>query len=883
LGLLQKPVRDYTPQDRAALKKPLGVTGRPYPMRDSVMVEDAGGNAVLVQTLGVIEDDANPLWVYSDRSYAEVLGMAMRDMPTLGMLPLFKKALLQRNPDSKLRIQYLKGAPGAGKTYMSEMIARMTSKEGAIKIDCGKKNLAEILFEKVLDTGNNRTFYDELDKRLKNDKLNPFSLLILKESLGDAFVDDHGSVHIDWSKIGHNLRDGDGNEVDSDPAVTRAIEGLKRVSKLEGLDSLGGNTLGMATQEGPLIRAWKEGREIVLDEFNRAKEGTTSSLHTVLQFLSGEIDQVTVENTLKDKSDAAGQSFTFKRGDQKGGFFVTLTGNSESDGSDVEVLPQSVNSRIIPRYIPLATQEDTQHRIAQILTGLPVSTLYKMSKAQWDANPKAFQQKLMEWRTMGMTKEQIDNIPPQHLSRLRRWQDIVEVSDKLARFYDGWSQRVSAESPLFKAGNLAELMQEIDENYGAEVSIDFRKAISHTQEANEVQPTTKAVGESEGVDTKSWSQAPVLPEVHAEPPGFQYGTRLVNIILTHINMTTADIGKMRLHKEIMQLAKDCGLVEDTLHEGARTDKKSVADLLNDNPYISNDPEVQAEVVHELDCRHLRRLYSDIDVPDEQLVNPLAVREKLDALSNGDDDDDKGPGAKLTLFNENPETLYMNPLATVRAVDAADFATLGANAPDPHPDELSSRDNFLSALASPVLRVKALESLWTGALARTGAVYDDTDNKVPKDQSLAMADGVSESGLAITSVAIGGERADGLPASESLHIIWNRKTDRILVVGEGKIAPDLKAAFNATRGTYVNKSENNATERVRTALSRLIDTERVKNEDLLKTAFRMRAAMPAPADDSKMELKDLLVSRDVKPFLPVFITNKADIPFYGHEP
>jgi len=94
LGLLQKPVRDYTPQDRAALKKPLGVTGRPYPMRDSVMVEDASGNAVLVQTLGVIEDDANPLWVYSDRTYAEVVGMAIRDMPTPGMLPLFKKALL---------------------------------------------------------------------------------------------------------------------------------------------------------------------------------------------------------------------------------------------------------------------------------------------------------------------------------------------------------------------------------------------------------------------------------------------------------------------------------------------------------------------------------------------------------------------------------------------------------------------------------------------------------------------------------------------------------------------------------------------------------------------------------------------------------------------
>jgi hypothetical protein len=885
VGLLQKPVREYTRQDLATLKKALGVTGRPFPMRDSIMVEDSNGNSTLKQTLGVIEDDANPLWVYSDRSYAEVMGMAMRDMPTPGMLPLFKKALLQRNPTSKLRIQYLKGAPGAGKTYMSEMIARMTSPEGAIKIDCGKKNLAELLFEKVLDTGNNRSFYDELDKRLRNNKLNPFSVRILKESLGEAFIEDHGTARIDWDKIGRDIRDSGGEQVDSGTAVSQAIEGLQRVSKLEGLDSLGGNMLGMATQEGPLIRAWKEGREIVLDEFNRAKEGTTSSLHTVLQFLSGEIDQVTVENTLKDKSDASGQHFTFRRQDQKGGFFVTLTGNSESDGSDVEVLPQSVNSRIIPRYIPLATQEDTQHRICQVLTGLPVSTLYNMSKDQWDRNPRAFQQKLLEWRTMGMTKEQIDNIPQQHLGRLRRWKDIVEVSEKLARFYDGWSKLVNIESPLFKAGNLAELMQEIDENYGAEVSIDFRKAIAHTQEANEVQPHTKNVSESEGVYTGSWLEAPVLPEAHMEPPGFQYGTRLVNIILTHINMTTADIGKMRLHKQIMQLAKDCGLVEDSLHEAQKTDKKSVADLLNDNPYNSDDPDVQAEVIHELECRHLRRTFADIDVRDDQLVNPMKVREELEALLSGDEEPGyaEEPGAPLTLFNENPETLYAHPLQTVRAIDAASIAALGANAPDPDIEELSSRDNFLSALAAPVLRVKALEALWTGALARTGATYDDTENKIPKDQSLAMADGTSDSGLAITTVVTAGQRADGLPATEPLHIIWNRKTDRILVVGEGKIAPDLKSAFNATRGTYVDRNETNAPERVQTALARLIPSDKAKTEDLLKMAFQKRAAMPSAADESKMALKDLLVSKDIKAFLPVYVTNQPELNFYGTEP
>jgi hypothetical protein len=144
----------------------------------------------------------------------------------------------------------------------------------------------------------------------------------------------------------------------------------------------------------------------------------------------------------------------------------------------------------------------------------------------------------------------------------------------------------------------------------------------------------------------------------------------------------------------------------------------------------------------------------------------------------------------------------------------------------------------------------------------------------------MADGTSDSGLAITTVVTGGTAPDGSARNESLQIIWNRKTDRIVVVGEGRIAPDLKSAFNATRGTYINKEETNAPERVKTALTRLIGKELAKNEGLLKMAFQKRAALPDQAAEEKMGLRELLVDRSVKPFLPVYVTSHPDLPFYG---
>ncbi|MBU0860061.1 MAG: hypothetical protein KJ667_08990, partial [Alphaproteobacteria bacterium] len=758
MSILSKRVSDLTPEDKKAAGKPLGTSQRPFPMRYGEAVEDERGRKSYMQKLGSLKNDAAPLMVYSDRPYAEVLGMMLREMPTPGMLPMLADALNQRKPGNKRVLQYFEGAPGTGKTFMSEMIARSRTKQGAIKIDCGKKNLGELLFETVLDFGKDRRFYDEFDSRLQqyNDAVSdeararvfhPHSIAILRSHLGEAFSEEDGKLAIDWGKTNQCLKEGD-NYMDSRATITIVNDGLLSVAHKEGFGHMAGNALGMATQKGPLIRAWEDGRELVLDEFNRGKEGTTASLHTVLQFLAGEIDTVTVENTLKEKGADVGQSFTFRRSEQKLGFFVTATGNSEEDGSDVNELAGSVSSRIVPKFIPVATVEDWQHRICQILTGLPVSTLFRASEGDWRKNPDGFRQKLIEWRTLGLGKEEAANVPELQMKLLRRWEDVLEASEKLARFYYGWSQVINPESPAHRTGSLSQLMEEIDERYNSKVSIDFRKVILHINEALERRPAASSSQMSQGVDLGDWSNPPKMTEEALdEDLALHFGTRLANIILGHINATTIELGKANLHRQLMQHAADCGLSAPLLHEAKASQRRTVGALLDDNPYASDVPDIKAELVRDLLCDYLRESEPRLSKDNGEIMSVRTVREVMDALDAaeqapvvdvGAEDEVEVAEAKpaLTVFNDDLDSLQEQPLVAAATVDSVPNAD-GTVAQSPQVDALLSRESFLYALAAPALRKGNLTAIWNEALSRSGLVAPGNETGV--GDSLAMAE------------------------------------------------------------------------------------------------------------------------------------------------
>jgi hypothetical protein len=59
----------------------------------------------------------------------------------------------------------------------------------------------------------------------------------------------------------------------------------------------------------------------------------------------------------------------------------------------------------------------------------------------------------------------------------------------------------------------------------------------------------------------------------------------------------------------MDLANECGIVPPDMQEALPSDKKSFADLLNDNPYTSDDADLRAEVTRDIMCDYLRPPYA----------------------------------------------------------------------------------------------------------------------------------------------------------------------------------------------------------------------------------------------------------------------------------
>src|SRR5690606_14959306 len=304
------------------------------------------------------------------------------------------------------------------------------------------------------------------------------------------------------------------------------------------------------SQFGPLIRAYQENREIVLDEYNKSREGSDNALQTVIQFMIGEIRETTVDNPLKNKDNTSGpSSFTFKREDMGAGFFVTFTGNKTEDGLTTRSLNKSVYDRLKPDTLPDPDVIDWQHRICQMMVGLPVSTLYTTFKDEADKDPEAFGEWLMWLRK---TKAEVEGAPVPELQEtlLTNWQNVVQASEKLALFYDRWSGMTDAEKITYN-GN-ADLIEEVDEEYTKKEGMSFRRIKQHLEESIPIRARMEPVDSPVKLDMKSWNKAPQLGEKVEENPSLHFGSRLVEYIERMTFEKSGSVGKNKLYNKLLK-------------------------------------------------------------------------------------------------------------------------------------------------------------------------------------------------------------------------------------------------------------------------------------------------------------------------------------------
>lgn len=869
MSILKKPARDLSADDYESIEKPLGKRV-PYPGMGLGYVVGQNGEKKLTRYLGVLD---RPLIVTSERDLAEVEGLLIRNMPTPEMLKLFFEVMSAINPRNERRAMYLKGAPGAGKTFLGELAGRVSSSDGAIKVDCTNMNLNELFFETVLDFNAGKRFYDALNAKidkyndaagnevLQNSILNPMSIDILRDCLGDAFSEERGKICIDWAGVKHGHKGSDGKPLETRENIQRAIEGLQKVSAKEGLDNLGGNALGMATQEGPAWQAYQEGRILILDELNRAKRGTFGIVHGWMQLVIGEIKECAVRNPLKEKGDQSKAALMFRRDEMASGHFVFMTGNAEDDSDEVLELPEALSSRVVPDPVAKATLQGWQHRWCQILTGMPISTLYYAQKDVWDKDKDAFADKLKEWRLLHEDRE----VPAYQLGMLRRWEDIVEATENLAKFMDSAGKAIDPDSEWHKAGTLAQLLDDINETFKKEVSVDFRKINYFITKAQQAKPSVRAPKDAGGPEI-----IPLISDIDTpdSPDDIKHklGSHITYVILDWIISNTYERGKQDLGNQLMRIATDCALVDPQLIEGMPSNRRTVASLLDENPFDSKDPDVRTELVRDLLCNHLRTLYPEIDADNDDIMPVSVVQRALE--------DYAGREAGLVIFNDNPDGVHSAPLQEARQIDVTPqkMGETIVRAKRPAVDDMLKQHSILTTLAAPSLRERNLASLWNEALSGSGAVFTGADDLV--DESLAMAENKSETGVAVTTVMV---RDDHDSTKElPLHVIWNKALDRVLVVGEGKLNQNLQRAFSDARVAYVDRSDDAAVEMLNNSYTFVMGTDAKSLEGTVRTAFMMRnkPGDAGNADNDNVSLKNLLLGKDTECFLPHYLVGKA---------
>jgi hypothetical protein len=851
--LLSTKIKDLTPEILAQLEKPLGTSERPFPMWGSQRVEYKG-KSDLEQVLSVIASDSQPMKVFSERSYQEVMALAYCDMPVPSMLQLFFDGLERRKPESKNRTQMLIGNPGHGKSFMGALQGRLRSKKSVEVFDCGGKNMNELLFEMVLDFGAGDALPKAIDKRLKAGTLQELSFGKLKQLPEKAVTlgADGNIESIDWNyfKSGASA-----DEVDA------AFKLMKEVSQIEGLDNAGGNALGMNSQFGPLIRWFQENREGVLDEYNKSREGSDNALQTVWQFLNGEIDQCTVENPLKNKDTTSGpSSFTFKRDEMGIGFFVTLTGNKTEDGITTRSLNKSVYSRLSPQTLPDPEVIDWQHRICQMMVGLPVSTLYTVFKDQADKNPDAFGEWLM---TLRKTKAEIEGVavPALQETLLMNWKNVVSASEKLAQFYDKWATLTDAEKIMH---GHSDLVEEVDEEYSKKEGVDFRKIKQHLEEAAAIRPRMEPCDAPAFISFKDFMKQPAPGEKAEENPALFFGTRLVEFLERMVYEKSAAIGKSKLYEKLRKAMDEFGLHDVHLIEGAHSKQKSVEEALNISSFADRDLGKQAQLARKVFCDYLRQISPEITATDDQIVTLKKLRDALEFVSKKNTAETK----ELFVINRNHETLGVSPLAGARIEDDAVYVAAGKELSLDYGD-LVHHDDFLASLALPTVGNKNIAAIWDSNIRpltedKTSVPANENTPDTAKgaaadhDEALYMAENRSDQKIATTTLVVLFADASGAECHVSVHVVRNEARGKTLIVSE-KVPSKLLAAFREAGITHVDRNDPNAASKVEAALNDLTRNMPETVRGRLAEAFKYRNDIDVEHLKGKNpELSELLV-------------------------
>jgi hypothetical protein len=663
------------------------------------------------------------------------------------------------------------GEAGVGKTVGTGTLARMKGME-PIVIDCGGKNLEFLLYQYVPDDSGRASFFKQLQERLdnlsinRNPSLSDQSFDMLKKVLGENLVAKRAAdvqtnadrarrrfegikFFIKWSQV----------DLSPGSEVRRTIEAI---SKDEHMDAASGG-LNLKLVEGPVVSAWREGREIILDEYNKGKPGTDGAMQILWQVLNGEMPRHTIRQGEFE--------FTFDRADMKPGFFCTLTGNMQSDGSSTFAMSKSMLDRISKNTLSRATVDDYAHRISQLWTGLPITTLVEATKGSVPFMADKYLKWFMRLRMLGAND---GDVPRHHVSMLENHANVAQAARQLAKFYHPWCNVLDANSSLSQKldSNLTADIADLDE-YSNSVGVGMRMIIRHVNRA--YRPLYEVGPAAAKFDlVRDWELESKENVKGPESPLARYGTKISRIIMSEINSTThfgSDEEQKELRKFLVQTAETCGISGGAFEEGKAVEGHLIADLLNVSGAkgAGRFSGVRKSII---DSIRLKYPNETAKINDEAIAPADRVTKLLSDMYSA--------RHSFPLVNLDLAGVNMTPVYKAVGVEKQ-----GISVPGIPVGQAASRvqaDEMFVSLCNSEIRRMIFEYL--------AASPDIAQNRSDKLLRLAA--------LAICTFELSEGRKDAIA-----HVLWSSVTDKALVFSSSEIPENLGLHVKQTGCYFIN--------------------------------------------------------------------------------
>jgi hypothetical protein len=797
---------------------PIGTRQRPWPTR-----QRGEDNGVRTFGMGVIQSDTDPLWLHSARENKHVLPELMRNMPVPGMLDAFEAIL--HNP-----LVYLESDPAYGKSYLANLIGNAMHPEGAVIYDAGGKNMESLLFETVFDSNANSDLIDRINSALRDGTLTAPSLKALRELKVNKGTEEKPEFHslLSEEKGRNPVFDWKGLE-SSDITRKQIDDVLSSVQKYQEWN--GGLRIGFKDVDGALIRAAKEHRPLVIDEFSRRKVGSEAALQQVWQVVNGEISQLTIP--LGNLGE-----FTLRHGDIPK---VIMTSNKPKDGADVHPISDSLESRLVKKEIPAFTEEDWAHRISQVLTGVPITTLSRLEKghmqhganqddAQWIvADPNKFRRNLESIRHANETA-----VPRLQTKLLDHWQDVIAVSQALGRAYHESAALLDPESSVLQQADMSGIRFEVDKPGDKAQKLTPRTALRSLRQAIQRMPESVPATETKGADFSNWDMPNITPS--KEPAEAKMGDRLKSVVehwIDDIAGVTPDGAKRpKLYAQLRKVWEEAGVIGPN----------SVLDRLNIKSTAveaTTDEVRQAQAVIN---GYLKAKYPDFDgVTIQQVEVFLKGLQDVPPKFLGEE--------KVGAHPDNITAGAFTDVVTVASRTEDKTKPGGANVAEfiaQHPPaKLVDQDKAITTLALPYVGKELLQAISKtpdGANSNPAASYS---GNVPC--------------VITTTIAKGSDK--GADAYARLHVVHNKQTGKSLVIAFTKPTVEMGRDSSVT---VVNAKDRDAASQVKAWLG----ANTAGFTDDLRVAFEDRNFVPN--EKASASLEKLLTDQGIRPFSPTML-------------